>query len=148
MSHSNLSQFAYISQQNQIFSEEDLRKLLILARKKNREMKLTGLLLFDEPYFFQVLEGPFNAIELMRKTLELDKRHKNMDVIYFNNNLFEREFSRWNMGAKILGNGLPSDYKKLDDRVKSIFNASQPNSEIAHKLLLDFRNMRESYIDI
>lgn len=148
MLHSNLNQFAYISHQTQDFSEENLRKLLILARKKNKEMKLTGLLLFDKPYFFQVLEGPADAIELMRKTLELDKRHKNMDVIYFNNNLFEREFSRWNMGAKILGSGLPSDYKELDERVKSILKASKANGEIAHELLLDFRNMSESYIDI
>lgn len=148
MDETNLQQFAYISKQTDEFSEDDLNELMRLARKRNRELKLTGLLLFDKPMFFQVLEGPLDSINTMRETLLSDKRHQNMDIIFTNDNLYEREFGRWSMGCKILGDGLPADYKDLDDRVKNILKISKPNAEAAHQLLLEFRDMQRSFIDI
>lgn len=148
MSNIYLKQFAYISHQVHDFSDGDLRELMKQARKKNSELGLTGLLLFDKPIFFQVLEGPSESIDRMCATLEIDERHKDMEVIYTNNDLREREFARWSMGCKILGGGLPSDYKDLDERVKNIFHVSASKGKLAHQLLLDFRDMKNSFVDI
>jgi len=143
-----LKQFAYVSHQVHDFSDDDLRELMRLARKKNKELGLTGLLLFDHPIFFQVLEGPPDSIDQMCATLQSDERHRDMDIIYTNDDLAVREFARWHMGCKILGNGLPGDYKDLDNRVKKIFSAAKPSGELAHQLLLEFRDMKNSFVDI
>ncbi len=98
-----LHQFAYISNEKQYFTDEDLRVLMMRAREKNKRMELTGLLLYDNGTFLQVLEGPQDSIEIMKQELLNDSRHENMDVIYSSDKLFEREFANWRMGFQILG---------------------------------------------
>ena len=70
-----------------------------------------------------------------------------MVIIYFGENLKARDFARWLMGFGILGNGLPRDYKKFDARVKDILSSAKPNGDLARQLLLDYREMKESFID-
>lgn len=148
MNSTKLKQFTYISHQVHIFSTESLRDLMLHARRKNKRLGLTGLLLFDSPLFLQVLEGPVESIEQIISDLRADERHRDMDIIHTNDNLKEREFARWSMGCKILGDGLPNDYKELDNRVKQLLSEAHPNGDNAHQLLLEFRKMKNSYIDI
>jgi hypothetical protein len=143
-----LQQCVYISRQVHDFSDLDLRELLVRARRKNKELKLTGLLLFDKPMFLQVLEGPPDSISRIMDDIKSDDRHHELDIIYFDKNLKEREFARWLMGAMILGNRQSKDYKNIDSRVKDILNSAKPNGELAHQLLSDFKKMKNSFVDI
>jgi hypothetical protein len=143
-----LQQCLYVSHQVHDFSDVDLQRLLVKARRKNRELSLTGLLLFDKPMFLQILEGPPDSINRIIADIKSDDRHCDLDVIYFDEDRKEREFARWLMGAVILGNRQSNDYKNLDSRVKDILNAAKPNGKLAHQLLSDFRTMKNSFIDI
>ena len=143
-----LKQFTYVSHQVHDFSVDDLRGLMVQSRRKNKELELTGLLLFDHPLFLQVLEGPEDSIDRIANDILADSRHRDMDIIHRNNNLREREFSRWRMGCKILGDGLPDDYRELDSRIKQLLIEAKPNGDVAHQLLLEFGKMKDSFIDI
>jgi hypothetical protein len=148
MNAKGLKQFAYISHQVHIFTESDLKQLMRKARLNNKELDLTGLLLFDGAHFLQVLEGPTANIDLMAAKIIADTRHRDVDIIYTKNNCHNREFGRWSMDCKILGEGLSKDYKELDTRVKHILSAAKPNTELAYQLLLEFRDMKNTFIDI
>lgn len=141
-----LHQFAYISEEEFSFTQNSLNDLLKLARKKNKQLDLTGLLLYDNGLFFQILEGPKRSIQSIENDIRSDNRHKSMDVIYRNENLFEREFGNWRMGFKILGNNHHKDYSELDERAKDLLSKSKPNGKIAHDLLHNYAKIKSSHV--
>ena len=52
-----LKQLIYRSKATEKFSEEDLSKIMSDSLPYNEPNGITGILLFDGEYFFQVLEG-------------------------------------------------------------------------------------------
>ena len=99
----------YISYANYPMSEAELEAILQSARKKNREMGITGMLLYLNEKFIQVLEGEQDQIEKLMNIIELDPRHKKISVL-LKGNTNERIFKNWSMGFKRLG---PHDFKTL-----------------------------------
>lgn len=148
MSKGQLKQFAYISHEVLDFKEADLRELLLQSRRKNKELQLTGLLLFDKPVFMQVLEGPVAAIDQMIASLRADVRHYGMDIIYMNEDLKAREFANWRMGFQILGKGTQEDFRQLDARIKHLLNIAKPKGELAHQYLLEYREVKNAFLDL
>jgi len=53
-----LIQLIYVSAATNRFNPAELRELLRLARLKNQQLDVTGMLLYHEGSFLQVLEGP------------------------------------------------------------------------------------------
>ena len=143
-----LKQFAYISHEVLNFQEEDLRELLVQSRQKNKDMDLTGLLLFDKPIFMQVLEGSATSVDQIIADIEADKRHYAMDIIYTNDHLAEREFANWRMGCRILGSGTRDDYAQLDSRMRRLLSIGRPNGQLAHQVLLEFHAMKDAFLDL
>ena len=143
-----LEQVAYVSREAHEFSRDSLKDLMVESRRRNRQRELTGMLLFDRPIFLQIIEGPPESLRRIMHTISNDLRHRDIAIIYENNQLREREFARWQMGCKILGDGLPGEFRDLDDRVKYILRAAEPNGELAHQLLLEFRRIENEIIDI
>ncbi|WP_261841695.1 BLUF domain-containing protein [Aliamphritea ceti] len=143
-----LKQFAYISHEVLDFKEEELRGLLMQSRKKNKDMGLTGLLLFDKPVFMQVLEGPAASIDQIIADISADQRHYAMDIIYTNDHLVEREFANWRMGCRILGSGTRDDYAQLDSRMRRLLSIGRPNGQLAHQVLLEFHAMKDAFLDL
>ncbi len=143
-----LKQFAYISHELLDFQEESLRGLLLQSRKKNKDMALTGLLLFDKPVFMQVLEGPAASIDQILADIRADTRHYSMDIIYTNDQLQEREFANWRMGCRILGNRSRDDYARLDSRIRRLLSVGRPNGQLAHQILLEFNAMKGAFLDL
>jgi hypothetical protein len=87
----------YASTASQEWSPEDLLKLLKQARTNNGAKNITGILLYSNGTFFQVLEGEEAAVENLFRTIEKDPRHKNCTIIE-RLNITERAFQYWSMG--------------------------------------------------
>lgn len=144
-----MHQIAYVSEATDKMNQNDMKTLMRHSRKNNASNDLTGMLLVEWPIFLQILEGPKDAIDHLLDKLEEDDRHKNLRIIYDKPDIQEREFSRWQMGCKILGEKFNEDFADLDSRVKSVLkNAQAEEGQAAHKLLLDFRKVEKEYIDI
>ena len=60
-----MHQVVYASAAVEAFSEVQLVQLLARARTNNERLGVTGLLLYDEGSFLQVLEGDAKVIELL-----------------------------------------------------------------------------------
>lgn len=68
------------------------------ARVRNERDRITGLLMFDGQSFAQWLEGPSKAIDRLLQRLRADRRHRQMDVLWFESPGLGRRFPNWHLG--------------------------------------------------
>ena len=92
-----LYHLGYVSTEAVKFSEEALVALLSEARNANADRDVTGLLLYREGSFYQVLEGSESAVMATFHDIEGDPRHKEVRIL-FNGETDAREFADWQMG--------------------------------------------------
>ena len=92
-----LYHLGYVSTEAVKFSEEALVALLSEARNANTDRDVTGLLLYREGSFYQVLEGSESAVMATFHHIEADPRHKEVNIL-FNGETDAREFADWKMG--------------------------------------------------
>lgn len=79
--HPNLHRLAYVSVASRETGLNDLKDILGQCRRNNPEMGLTGLLLYDDGYFWQLLEGAPAMINAMLVRLRNDRRHYNLRIL-------------------------------------------------------------------
>src|ERR1700722_1116173 len=94
-----LEHVIYASVATQEFTAAQLSALLTAARTANERTELTGMLLHadGDGGFFQVLEGPSEAIDALLLQLRCDPRHANITLI-IREPIAERSFADWSMG--------------------------------------------------
>lgn len=90
-------QLVYASAASVNFSDEELRDLLAISRENNAKEGVTGVLLFMEGSFLQVLEGGKGAVEELYERISLDQRHGKV-VLLLRRFVDERAFGDWAMG--------------------------------------------------
>ncbi len=87
----------YTSRATRFFSAQGIEALKAVCRKNNAALELTGLLLYHEGRFFQVLEGEEEALLRVMQSITKDQRH--MDLALAEHGPIERRaFSTWRMG--------------------------------------------------
>jgi hypothetical protein len=89
-------QLIYVSQACVAMDEARLRELLAQSREKNARLEITGMLLYQQGNFMQVLEGSREAVLSLMTSIRADVRHTNVVVIQ---EFYppEREFPDWTM---------------------------------------------------
>lgn len=108
----------YISTAVKLLDDEDLRAILIASRKKNTVRNISGLLLYSEGVFIQLLEGDKMEVELAYKGIELDRRHKNL-IILATGEYEKRMFPNWSMGYSVAN-------KDMVDQMTGYLDPSRP----------------------
>jgi Sensors of blue-light using FAD len=88
---------AYSSQAVRHFESRELVDLLTLARVNNERLGITGMLLYIDGSFFQVLEGDEEALHALYKAIEADERHGKV-IKLIEEPIEKRTFSDWSMG--------------------------------------------------
>lgn len=90
-------QAIYISAATQHFSSEELAELLAKARENNTQNGVSGLLVYHQGSFLQILEGPAQAVEDTLDIIASDPRHTNVQVL-LRDHVDEPEYEEWSMG--------------------------------------------------
>jgi hypothetical protein len=80
------------------FASSDLDDILRVARKNNAALGITGMLLFVNPSFLQVLEGSQAHTDQMFERIRADRRHART-VLLLREPIEQRSFSDWTIGA-------------------------------------------------
>jgi hypothetical protein len=115
--------------------------LLERARRANAGQNLTGMLLYIEGSFFQVLEGEAEAIDALYAKIMRDPRHTRITLI-IRETIAQRDFSEWTMGFCVVDR---IDAGKLIGENDFFTKAScidNLDAGRAKKLLAAFRNGR------
>lgn len=75
----------------------DLIKIAHVATNNNGNIGISGLLLFSNEYFLQVLEGPRVIVNDLYFKIQKDSRHKDSRILLYRD-VNHRDFGDWSMG--------------------------------------------------
>lgn len=90
-------QISYISQASEPMSADQLLALLMQCRTNNVARGLTGMLLYGNGTFLQVLEGDDAVVDRLVDTIGADPRHVGMKQLA-RRTIEERQYADWSMG--------------------------------------------------
>ncbi len=91
-----IHQLIYGSTAPKPFTGLELAELLRRAREKNGRLGVTGMLLYHDSSFLQILEGLRSDVETVYALIAQDKRHSGA-VVYSRSDVAAREFPDWGM---------------------------------------------------
>jgi Sensors of blue-light using FAD len=135
-----LIQLVYMSAANHQFDSVELTVLLAKARKKNERLGVSGMLVYHDDSFLQVLEGDDKIVQSLYEQILSDGRHANC-VMLLKAFIDRRCFGDWTMGfadTKLYGPKTLEGYSDFfGNRFSSRAFESDPSA--ARKLLLMFR---------
>lgn len=94
---SNLAYLLYSSTSNSLMTPDDLAGILQTCNENNSVHDITGMLLYKDGCFMQILEGEEDQIRKLFETIQQDPRHSGV-VEIASDPIRERSFSDWSMG--------------------------------------------------
>lgn len=97
-----LEQLIYVSTALREMSRTELETLLEGAVRFNDAHHITGMLLYAEGSFLQVLEAETADMDAVYERIGRDSQHHSLQVL-IRNPIAMRSFSAWHMGFRILG---------------------------------------------
>jgi hypothetical protein len=136
-----LSQLVYVSNRKPNCSSEEIEKILASCEKNNPSLNITGVLLYSETKFIQLVEGEAKVIMDLYEKIKKDDRHSNTMMISYNA-IKEKSFPSWHMGTRNISSTnvhFKTDIS-ADDKVvfNSILNGKEENGQKVLNLLRKF----------
>lgn len=98
----------YISQGTRRLQRADILDILRVSRMKNTVRGITGVLLYYDGLFLQVLEGEDDRLADLLEVLRHDRRHKELRVL-LDETVTERHFPDWAMAFMEMADLPPED---------------------------------------
>jgi hypothetical protein len=78
----SLHRLIYLSSAVGVLRADELDRIYLRAKSANTRAGITGLLLFVEGSFLQVLEGPAAGITSLMQKIRRDRRHTGLTILY------------------------------------------------------------------
>lgn len=100
----------YTSAATQRLSLDALVSLLENARRRNEADHITGMLLYSDGGFFQILEGAADVVDACFDRIAKDPRHTKVTRI-IRESIARRDFADWSMGFSEIG---PETLQQID----------------------------------
>lgn len=94
-------QIVYLSAAVELFSEEELTRILIKSRENNLKAQVSGVLLYYGGSIIQVLEGEKEQVLKTYNRISKDYRHRGI-IKMLDRNIEVRAFPDWSMGFKAI----------------------------------------------
>jgi hypothetical protein len=135
----NLISLVYLSAAVFPFQPEDLLELLGKSQGNNQRLGITGMLLFKQGNFLQVLEGERETVLARYKRIVRDPRHRKITTVS-QEKIVQRDFPGCSMGFRDLGSldSWPEGFTPfLEDSLTAADFSSDPSR--AKRLLLLFK---------
>jgi hypothetical protein len=104
----SIHQLMYVSGATRSVTDTDIRAILDSSRRRNAALGITGLLLYGEGAFIQVLEGEREKVLTLTTIIRTDPRHRNY-MTMLEHDVKSRAFGQWQMGFKRLDPALQAD---------------------------------------
>ena len=79
----------------------EVKKILQASKANNEKHGITGMLVYSETEFVQLLEGEQIAVKTLYNKIRQDKRHRNTKIFY-EGAIRSRSFDSWAMASQSL----------------------------------------------
>lgn len=129
----------YVSIATKPLTDSELVDLLEVSRKNNAAAGVTGMLLYKDKKFMQLLEGDEKEVARIFEKILKDSRHRNV-ITLMEGQKDERDFSDWTMGFANLDTESAQSIPVYSEYLRTPLTAdafSNPSS--AQKLLRIFK---------
>ncbi len=140
----DLVSLVYVSSAIRQFEAPELLDILRTARRNNERLDVTGMLLYKDGNFMQVLEGRSAAVNDLMSSIERDGRHRGM-IVLIKKPVEERQFASWSMAFQDLNALSPEDQAGYSSFLAGslLDREFQTKPDRCYKLLLHFKkNLR------
>ena len=128
-----LHRLIYVSASRVSLPQAEVAQLLAGSRLKNADIDVTGLLLYHDGSFVQVIEGPADKVSALFETIRNDPRHSGV-ITLWSGPVTSRVFPDWRMGFASVEDLPPP----LRETVFSLRDVSQaPVADLGVTLLLN-----------
>ncbi|MCL2915728.1 BLUF domain-containing protein [Shewanella corallii] len=136
-----LFELVYMSRAQSPMVERDLTALLVEARANNERVGITGMLLYRNGSFLQLLEGEEQQVLKLYDTVRQDPRHGRVTQLY-SHHLPQRHFADWSMGFVNADRVDEEQLPGLSDIMSDRFDASalQQMKAASVEILLYFKD--------
>ena len=105
----------YLSSANYTLNIQDLENIFKITLKNNIQNSISGILIYAEGNFLQVLEGEELALKALFQKIKSDKRHHNLITLLSKKNK-DRIFESYQSGFSIVAK--KADMKSLKNYLK------------------------------
>jgi hypothetical protein len=92
-----LKRISYVSKFSRPLSHTEITELADKAAERNRSLGVTGMLMSSGGIFYQVLEGPTEAVDELFHKISADLRHRDVLVLTTHEDVEDRQFPSWAM---------------------------------------------------
>ena len=117
-----LYRIIYLNSGLKDLTSSDVKEILVKAKENNRDKNITGILLYLDKNFIQVLEGEKEDVIKLYQKISLDHRHKNV-IKVIEGNISSRQFDKWDMGFIEIDSDDLKDLSEFKDfNFKNIFS--------------------------
>ncbi len=124
----------YISSTAKTFEQSEIDVILKSSVKNNLASGITGVLIYGDGGFIQVLEGKGHALDSTYKRILCDPRHSGIMVLY-REKVSQRSFPDWGMAChKLVASNSNADLIKLSSSNISKLGITEARAEVAQLL--------------
>ncbi len=138
-----LSQLVYVSNRQKSCTQQEIDDILDACKRNNPAMEVTGVLLYSDNKFIQLVEGDTQKILRLYDTIKKDERHENCVMISCTPTE-EKTFPSWHMGSKEFKSNKLSFETNISQEDEDFFNdillGKEQNGEQVVKILKKFFN--------
>lgn len=131
-----LSQLVYVSTRKRNCTAEEIEKILDSCKKNNPPLNITGVLLYSETKFIQLVEGEAKVIMGLYDRIKKDDRHSSPVMISYNP-IGEKSFPSWHMAKRNIANTDLEFKTDISAEDKKTFNAILNGKEQAGEKVLN-----------
>ena len=135
-----ITHLLYVSEESKNYrGDQDLKDILEKSKKNNLSRNITGLLIKNDRFFIQVLEGPKGPLRDVYNNILSDPRHqKAKELLEYTDK--ERIFPNWQMGF-VASN--PKNQMKIQKLVPMLHEDTLNIPEKRDKLLAILKNFNK-----
>ncbi len=122
-----------------MFGKDELMQMLAKSRESNAKKGITGILLYKDGNFMQVIEGEEVEVNKLLEKISADPRHKRILRLH-SRRIKKREFTDWSMAFRDLDDLDLHKYPGYSDFLNMPLDspAFEEDSSLVHKLIANF----------
>jgi len=140
--HKPLSQLLYVSDAVKPMTKAGLESLVAGSKLRNDERDITGLLLYGNCHFMQVLEGDMTGLNELYWRIYHDRRHHHVSLLLFQP-IDARSFGNWDMDLINLDDDPALDRRPLVTMIKEAASPTTPSGGLLLRLMDEFGRQLE-----
>ncbi|TSE03595.1 BLUF domain-containing protein [Aquimarina algiphila] len=103
---------SYVSTVNPDISNSDISELMDYVSSHNNAINITGILIYSEGNFFQILEGKEELVKMMFERIKKDSRHYNIIKMLYKE-IKKTSFTEYHSSFTVISNGSSQEELQL-----------------------------------